>query len=442
MVLGSINKKLIALFVVFFGGIFISLSERSVSLDSGSTGTENAISQKLSNQVSSYPKISEHEEVIKNFLDRWNIVGASVAITKNERLIYAKGFGYADKENNEKVQPKHLFRVASISKLITAVSVMHLKEQDRLDLNDKVFGEEGILNDAKFLDIRDSRVKDITVYHLLTHSAGWDRYGGDPVFMPYTIRREMDIELPIDLETTIKYTLSKRRLDFTPGTRSSYSNFGYAVLGKVIEKITGMNYEFFVTSRILNPLGIYDMHMGHARLSDRFPNEVKYYLNSRYKTTFSSFHYRKRVPRYYGGTNLQVLGAAGAWVASPAELVKFLVHIDGSPVKKDILSDESLRQMTHTKPGYKPIGWLSVSYNGVWKRSGTLAGTSALMKRCSDGYSWVMLINTSNNQGHDFTYEIDETMSEFINRVEDWPKHDLFEYDTPRPLFTYTKSNG
>jgi hypothetical protein len=64
------------------------------------------------------------------------------------------------------------------------------------------------------------------------------------------------------------------------------------------------------------------------------------------------------------------------------------------------------------------------------------------MKRCSDGYSWVMLINTSNNQGHDFTYEIDETMSEFINRVEDWPKHDLFEYDTPRPLFTYTKSNG
>ena len=435
----SINKKLIALLLVFFGGIFFSLSDRSMSLDSGSSVTGNAISHKLSNEVSSYPSIIEHEEKIREFLDRWNIVGASVAITKDERLIYAKGFGYADREDEEKVQPKHLFRVASVSKLITATAIMNLKEEGKLDLDDQVFGKDGILDGSKFQNIRDSRVKDITVYHLLTHSAGWDRYGGDPVFMPYTIRREMDIELPINLETTIQYTLSKRRLDFTPGSRSSYSNFGYALLGKVIEKITGMNYEFYVTSRILNPLDIYDMHLGHARLSKRFPNEVKYYLNSRYKTTFSSFHYRKRVPRYYGGTNLQVLGAAGAWVASPAELLKFLVHIDGRPKKKDILTEQSIKQMIHTRPGYKPIGWLSTTYNGSWKRSGTLAGTSALVKRCNNGFSWVMLINTSNNQGHDFTYEIEDVMSEFIGEVESWPQHDFFEYETPRPLFTYTQ---
>ena len=436
----SINKKLIALLLVFFGGIFFSLSDRSMSLDSGRSVTGNAISHKLSNEVSSYPSIIEHEEKIREFLDRWNIVGASVAITKDERLIYAKGFGYADREDAEKVQPKHLFRVASVSKLVTATAIMNLNEEEKLDLDDQVFGKDGILDEPKFQNIRDSRVKDITVYHLLTHSAGWDRYGGDPVFMPYTIRREMDIELPIDLETTIEYTLSKRRLDFTPGTRSSYSNFGYAVLGKVIEKITGMNYEFYVTSRILNPLGIYDMHLGHARLSKRFSNEVKYYLNSRYKTTFSSFHYRKRVPRYYGGTNLQVLGAAGAWVASPAELLKFLVHIDGNPKKKDILTEQSLKQMTHTRPGYKPIGWLSTTYNGIWKRSGTLAGTSALVKRCNNGFSWAMLINTSNNQGHDFTYQIEDVMSEFISGIDKWPQHDLFEYNTPRPLFTYTQT--
>ena len=442
MVSGIMNKKLIGLILVFFGGIFISQSERNTSFDTGLPGSENAISHQLNNEVSSHTHVSENEEIIREFLEKWNIVGASVAITKNERLIYSKGFGYADREDKEPVQPKHLFRVASVSKLITATAIMKLKEEGKLSLNDSVFGQEGIFNEPKFQNIRDSRVKNITIYHLLTHSAGWARYAGDPVFMPYTIRREMNVGLPIDLESTIKYTLSKRQLDFTPGTRSSYSNFGYAVLGKVIEKITGKNYEFYVRSEILNPLGIHDIHLGHARLSKRFSNEVRYYINSNYKSALSSFNYRKRVPRYYGGINLQVLGAAGAWVASPTELLKFLVHIDGKPNKKDILSKTSLKQMTSTRPGYKPIGWLTTTYNGIWKRSGTLAGTSALVKRCNNGFSWVMLVNTSNNLGHDFTYQIEEVMSEFIGDVDNWPEHDLFEYDRPRPLYTYMSNPG
>lgn len=442
MVTYSINKKLIALVLVFFGWIFISLSERSISVESESNLTANAISHKLSNKVSSYPAIADAEAHIAKFLEKWNIVGASVAITKNEKLIYAKGFGYADKASKNFVQPKHLFRVASISKLITAVTIMHLKEQGQLALDDKVFGEQGILNDSIYQGIRDPRVKDVTIYHLLTHSAGWDRYSGDPVFMPYTIHREMNVDLPVDLETTIQYTLSKRRLDFAPGTRSSYSNFGYAVLGKVIEKISGLDYESYVTSNILNPLGIFDMHLGHSRKSKLLSNEVNYYLNSRYKKAYSSFDYRKQVTRHYGANNLQVLGAAGAWIASPVELMKLLVHIDGHPKKKDILSEASLNQMAQTRAGFKPIGWVSTTYNGIWKRSGTLAGTSALLKRCNNGYSWVMLVNTSNDQGHEFTYKIDEMMSEFISDVQEWPQHDLFQYNTPKPLYTYINNNN
>jgi CubicO group peptidase (beta-lactamase class C family) len=441
MDLQSITKKVIVLFLIFFGEIFITLSERSMLSESQSDNTDKAISHRLSNKVSSYNHMAGAEEEIEQFIDRWNIVGASVAVTKNERLIYAKGFGYADREKREKVEPKHLFRVASISKLITAVAIMKLKEEGQLTLDDQVFGRGGILNQSKYQSIRDPRVRDITIYHLLTHSGGWDRYGGDPVFMPYTIRREMNVDLPVDLETTIKYTLSKRTLDFTPGSRSSYSNFGYAVLGKVIEKITGMDYESYVTSRILNPLGIYDMHLGDARPSNRLPNEVKYYSNSRYPITLSSFDFRKRVPRYYGGNNFQVLGAAGAWVASPAELMKFLAHIDGYPGKKDILSKESLEKMTRNNHGYNPIGWVSTTYNGIWKRSGTLAGTSALLKRCNNGFSWIMLVNTGNDLGHDFTYQIDDVMSQFIEDVNRWPQYDLFNYNTPKPLFAYTQSN-
>jgi CubicO group peptidase (beta-lactamase class C family) len=439
MVGRAMNKKVIALSLVFFGEIFISLSERSMSLDTESGVAGDAISHRLTNNISTYPEVSDNEDRIRNFMKQWDIVGASVAIAKNERLIYAKGFGYADREKKIKVEPKHLFRVASVSKLITAVAIMQLVEEGRLSLKEQVFGEDGILNKPPYLNIRDPRVREINLYHLLTHSAGWDKYSGDPVFMPYAIKREMGTELPIDLETTIRYTLSKRTLDFDPGSRSSYSNLGYAVLGKVIEQVTGMEYENYVSSKVLNPIGIYDMHLGHAMPDKRYPNEVKYYSNSRYHTTYSSFDYRKKVPSYYGGNNLRVLGAAGAWIASPAELLKLMVHIDGLKDKKDILNDSTLHQMTHTRPGHKPIGWVSASYNGIWKRSGTLSGTSALMKKCRNGFSWVVLLNTSNDQGHEFTYEIDDLMSGFINSVDSWPKHDLFHYQAPRPLYTYTQ---
>ena len=94
----------------------------SLAPESGIAG--NAISHRLRNEISSYPEVSESEEQIQQFIDRWDIVGASVAIAKDERLIYAKGFGYANKEKGIQVEPRHLFRVASISKLITAVPIL------------------------------------------------------------------------------------------------------------------------------------------------------------------------------------------------------------------------------------------------------------------------------------------------------------------------------
>src|SRR6056297_1800127 len=134
MGLRAINKQVIALLLIFFAEIFISLSERSMSLDTESGVAGNAISHRLNNNISSYPQVAEAEEEIHEFLERWNIVGASVAIVKDERLIYAKGFGYADQEKDIRVEPKHLFRVASISKLITAVAIMQLREEGELGL--------------------------------------------------------------------------------------------------------------------------------------------------------------------------------------------------------------------------------------------------------------------------------------------------------------------
>ena len=81
-------------------------------------------------------------------MKKWTIEGASVAIAKDGKLVYARGFGYADTAAGIETQPYSKFRIASISKLVTAVAIMKLQEEGKLSLDDKVFGPEGILNDS------------------------------------------------------------------------------------------------------------------------------------------------------------------------------------------------------------------------------------------------------------------------------------------------------
>jgi CubicO group peptidase (beta-lactamase class C family) len=433
----STHRKMLILVIVFFGEILISLSDKAITMSTEKASSDFVVSRRLDNQVSSYQAARDAESEITGFMDKWDITGASVAVMKDNRLIYAKGFGSTNKSNYEQVEPKHLFRVASVSKLITSVAIMQLVEQGELSLDSKVFGKTGILDRPGYLDIKDKRVKDITVYHLLTHSAGWSKASGDPVFMPYTIKDKMNVDLPVDLETTIQYTLKHKMLDFEPGSQSSYSNFGYSVLGKIIEEVSGLGYENYVITRILNPLNIYDMHLGTTRKTFKFPNEVDYYTTSPFKKVYSALNENEIVLRQYGGNNFEVLGPAGAWVATPAELLKLLAHIDGNPQKPDILSKSTINKMISSKSNLPPIGWLRASKNGDWIRTGTLTGTSALMKKGSNGFSWVMLLNTSNKMRHDFTENMDSVMTEFVSKVEHWPDYDLFNYSNPSSLYAY-----
>lgn len=111
----------------------------------------------LENEYSYLYDLKHVDSAMTGLLKDWRIAGASVAIVKEGRLVYAKGFGYADKESKDPVTPNHLFRIASVSKLVTAVAVMKLAEEGKLDLDDKVFGDEGLLNDSIYLDIADKK---------------------------------------------------------------------------------------------------------------------------------------------------------------------------------------------------------------------------------------------------------------------------------------------
>ncbi len=382
----------------------------------------------ITNFYSEKEEFKNIEKQVSRFMKREHMVGASVAVAKDGKLVYAKGFGYADRENEILVEPYHLFRIASVSKLVTAVGIFKLIEEGKLSLDRHVFGPDGILNDSVYLHYRDKKVENITVLNLLNHSGGWTTRWGDPMFMPTVVARKLHKPLPVNQQDIIQFVLSKR-LHFKPGTMSYYSNFGFMVLGEVISKVSGMPYEKYIQTHVLYPQGIFDMKIGGSYLKDRNEYEVKYYEP---EVTYYVEDYSgsgEMVLRSYGGNDMKTLGAAGGWVASSTDLLKLLLAIDEMPSVKDALSRESIEQMvTPVSPGMSPLGWRRVNKYG-WFRTGTLAGTSALMVRKSDGLEYVVLFNTGNWKGPKLATDIFRMMERGTRGVKEWPDYDLFELD-------------
>ena len=388
-----------------------------------------AIHDMLSNQYSDLEETKRLDKTIERFLDQWEIKGASLAIMKDGRLIYSKGYGYANVEDSVAMDVFHIMRVASVSKLITAAGIMKLVENGSLSLQDKVFGRDGILNDSvKYGDIRDKRTLDITVEHLLRHQGGFTTRYGAPMFNPTLVAREMDSPTPATMETMIQFVLS-RRLGFTPGTSTSYSNVGYGILSKVIEAASGQEYERFIQDSILHPAGCFDMHLGRNTYEERYPNEVRYYEAEEAIPVRACDGADTLVPSSNGGNNVAEFYGAGGWVASPTELLLFLAAIDGDESQPDILSRESVIRMTEKVRNALPLGWMSTSFWGDWERSGSMAGTSAMVKRQANGFSWAFLTNTSSWTGPRFPHKIDNMMSKAMARVEEWPERNLFDPD-------------
>lgn len=369
------------------------------------------------------------DSVIERYLKRWEINGAQLVITRNDSLLYARGFGMADKERGIRMEPNMLMRFASVSKLITAVGIMKLQEMKKLKLNEKVFGEKGILRDTVYNNsIKDKRYYDITVEQLLRHQAGFNNYAGDPVSSTRYIMMQNHLKTPPDHPTLLKILL-KRHLGYTPGEGKCYSNLGYMILSMIIEKKSGMKYENFMQKYVLQPAGCYDMHIAGTYLKDRRPNETKYYMHQGSIPVYEYNNSGRLVEKCYGDTDLPRLSGAGAWCGSTAELSRFIASIDGLPHVKDILSKKSIQFMTTEQPDHQySIGWnYTPKSNRPWIRTGSLAGTSAIILKYPDNQCWILITNTSTWKGHGFS---NDTMAFFEKLrkkyMANMPKKDLF----------------
>ena len=395
------------------------------------------------------PQMTNCDNMVTSFMATYNIPGATFALAKNGKLVYDRAFGNADISGNEVTQPYNLFRIASVSKPITAIAIMKMVENGQISLTDKVFGTGGVLENHPTLsnaNITDPDIYNITIQNLLEHTAGWDRNvncfanptppypwyfsGCDPISVPLHVTQTNGTTNPATEEDMIVFLLEKG-LDFPPNTAFSYSNIGYLVLGEIIEQVSNSTYENYVKDEILAPLGICDMHLGKNLLSNKMEREVEYTGSG--NSTLSCYNAAQYAPWEYGGFNLEAMGAHGGWIATARDLVQLLVSVDGFSTKPDILNSATISTMT-TPSSHNPNyakGWAVNSYNNWW-HTGEFDGTATVIARSSGGYTWAILLNAKvfGANANQFWADFDNLPWNCISATSSFPTHDLLDVPT------------
>jgi CubicO group peptidase (beta-lactamase class C family) len=340
-----------------------------------------------------------------DFMDAYDAPGLSVAIAIKGKPAYVEAFGIADRETGEALTPQHRFRIASISKPITSTGIFTLIEARKLQLDNHVFGPNSILGGdyptpatlqgLMMTDASRPNIEQITVEHLLTHTTGgW----GHGVKDPMRLNKEMNHR------ELITWTLQHMPLMALPGELFAYSNFGYCILGRVIEKLTGQTYEQYIKDNILRRCGITDMQIGGNTLKDRAANEVKYYSQP------SDDPYGRNVAR---------MDSCGGWIATPSDLTAFFIHISGFKDTDQLLRDETLRTMsTPTAANPRYAKGLFVNSQNNWWHSGLLSGTETISVRTHSDFCWSAFTNRS--RSGDMDRSLDRLVWHMVHAVADW----------------------
>ncbi|MDH7447135.1 serine hydrolase domain-containing protein [Aquimarina sp. 2201CG14-23] len=205
-------------------GVLISCKQQSTTAQ---TATGKTIEKKAA---------STNKERIANYLDQLENTGfsGSVLVAQHGKILLEKGYGYADRENKVKYTTATVSTIGSITKQFTGAAILVLEMQGKLSVTDKL---------TKYFNNVPDDKKNITLHHLLTHSAGLPPAIGD------------DYE-KITTDEFMNKAIN-RKLLFDPGTQYEYSNVGYSVLGIIIEKLSGMSYEEYLSENLWKPAGMY-----------------------------------------------------------------------------------------------------------------------------------------------------------------------------------------
>jgi CubicO group peptidase (beta-lactamase class C family) len=210
------------------------------------------------------------DRVVLDFMKRCDCPAATAAVSYNGKVAYSRGYGFCDAHGKKPTPPDALLRIAGLTEPITAAAVKTLIGEGKLSRETQAFQ---LLNLKPLRGSVDSRIKEITVSELLDNQAGWD----PAVFDPFVRLRDVEKALHISRKPrpveVVRYMLTQP-LQYSPGERKVPANFGYCVLGRVIEKASGKSYGTYLADEIFKPLGVEDVKLAHN--PPREPREVWY----------------------------------------------------------------------------------------------------------------------------------------------------------------------
>lgn len=354
------------------------------------------------------------DETVYSFMNDFNVPGVSISIMKGSKVVYSKGYGFSVKSKEEVCTPDHLFRMASISKQFCTMCIMSLKEEGKLGLDDQVFGDKGILH-GLYQNIT-SYHEGITVRHLLSHSSGLCKGLSDPCFT--TSYRKFKDNTPVPTDTLIQRTLNNRQypdvasgITWCGGAAYNYSNIGFCVLHRIVEVVSGKDYETYL-KEVLARMGVTDTHIGGYE-NERRANEC--------------YFYSQDGANGYDNPLRMIAGAAGI-ITSTNQMMKVLAHMDGEDDVPDVFTSETLKEMytpyTYAAQSYNRygLGWRmnhSTMFKGAHYHGGNIAGTATLwVGHTNSGMSGAMVCNSrayNSNSNGDIDDNLYIILSKFMN---------------------------
>jgi D-alanyl-D-alanine carboxypeptidase len=244
--------------------------------------------------------------------------GFVVAIAHKGKVLLNEAYGYANLENKQKLTPQHIFRIASHSKTFTATAIMQLQEQGKIKIDDKVTDYVLWLKDHK-----DERWQNVTIRQLMSHSAGVTRDGPANDYW--------NVEAPFPSKDEFRAQMLEAELVIDNNTQLKYSNYGYALLGEVIEAVSGSTYHNYVTINIVEQLGL-------TNTGPEFNESNKGRLVTGYSRKGPG---KKRLPIVNINTN-SMASATGFYSTAEDLCTYFNAHMQGSG---KLLRDESKKEM-------------------------------------------------------------------------------------------------
>lgn len=255
--------------------------------------------------------------------------GAAALVVKDGKTLFRGGIGFANIDQGEKISPTHLFRIGSITKTFTAVAILQLAEQGKLDISDPI---------QNYLPDYPKNEQTISIEHLLTHTAGIKPYTG----MAEVAHLQDKAATPEQIIDVFKDAPT----EFTPGEQYQYNNYGYILLGAIIEQVSGMRYGAYLEKAIFKPLGMKDTYFGDVQEAT--------------KEQAIGYEQDNGAYQYAPYLNMNIPYAAGGLVSTVDDLYKWMQALQAN----EVISKSGLQKAFSP---YQLEGGVSTPYGYGWQ---------------------------------------------------------------------------